>query len=909
MSEEIQTSWKFVDGDGRFLMRHPEHTSYLYFPLASEGGMKSSISPELRGDAKVDQNTFLLVPASVEDLHNSSFGRNFWVFTDKGAVWSVSGCSALQRAAGNSAEADEVSLQAGFLWHTVTRRNKRLGLKADVTNFTPVGYKHTEFMRVVITNVGEQTQTLTPTAAVPLFCRSADSVRDHRHVTSLLHRIRTTSRGIIVHPTLSFDERGHRRNRVSYAIFGAAADGSGPIGYFPVMHDYVGEGGSLDWPRAITANLPPQAGPGEQFQGYEAMGAMRFAPIILAPGESTEYLLVMGVEECASLERLESYLTSEAFGKELSSTQQYWESRLSRLHINTGNRDFDLWFKWVTLQPMLRRIYGCSFLPYHDYGRGGRGWRDLWQDCLSLLIMEPDGVRQLIHNNFAGVRLDGSNATIIGDGPGEFIADRNHIARVWMDHGAWPWLTTKQYIDYTGDCGFLFEQQTYFRDSHTRRCRGIDTQWNPQSDTLQLTRDGEPYQGTVLEHLLVQHLTAFFNVGENNNILLEGADWNDGLDMATNRGESVAFTSLYGHNLVEMSEVLEEIHGSQQMHSTMLGDECVALLDTLGGKIDYDSVDAKKELLDRYIESTAFAIGGGKREVPLLAIAEDLRRKGLWILEHVRNHEWIQGSEGYAWFNGYYDDDGKPFEGDTPSGVRMTLAGQVFAIMSGAATSEQLGEIVRSVNRYLWDESVGGCRLNTDFGDIPSNMGRCYGFAYGHKENGAMFCHMAVMYAYALFSRGLHCEGRRVLDAIYGQCMDFPTSRMYPGIPEYFDARGRGMYPYLTGSASWFLLVMLTQVFGVRGSMGDLVVAPRISAKDFNENGEASIETYFAERRIRVRYCKTNGSSGDACSVRRITRSGSEIPWRERSGAAYVPRDVITAFAPQDVHELCVELA
>lgn len=63
---------------------------------------------------------------------------------------------------------------------------------------------------------------------------------------------------------------------------------------------------------------------------------------------------------------------------------------------------------------MLRRIYGCSFLPHHDYGKGGRGWRDLWQDCLALLIMEPEQVRKMLIDNFGGVRFDGTNATIIG---------------------------------------------------------------------------------------------------------------------------------------------------------------------------------------------------------------------------------------------------------------------------------------------------------------------------------------------------------------------------------------------------------------------------------------------------------------------------------------------------------------
>ena len=72
--------------------------------------------------------------------------------------------------------------------------------------------------------------------------------------------------------------------------------------------------------------------------------------------------------------------------------------------------------RWVSLQPLLRRIYGCSFLPHHDYGRGGRGWRDLWQDCLSLLLMDPGGVGEMIQASFGGVRMDGTNATIIGEG-------------------------------------------------------------------------------------------------------------------------------------------------------------------------------------------------------------------------------------------------------------------------------------------------------------------------------------------------------------------------------------------------------------------------------------------------------------------------------------------------------------
>jgi len=104
---------------------------------------------------------------------------------------------------------------------------------------------------------------------------------------------------------------------------------------------------------------------------------------------------------------------------------------------------------------------------------------------------------------------NGTNATIIGKEPGEFIADRNNISRHWMDHGAWPWITTEFYLHQTGDLKFLLEEVPYL--------------------------DGGG-KGTVLEHLLVQHLAAASNLGEHGNCRLENADWNDGLDMARDRG-------------------------------------------------------------------------------------------------------------------------------------------------------------------------------------------------------------------------------------------------------------------------------------------------------------------------------------------------------------------------------------
>ena len=83
---------------------------------------------------------------------------------------------------------------------------------------------------------------------------------------------------------------------------------------------------------------------------------------------------------------------------------------------------------------------------------------------------------------------------------------------------------------------------------------------------------------------------------------------------------------------------------------------------------------------------------------------------------------------------------------------------------------------------------------------------------------------------------------------------DGHRSKIYPGIPEYFDSEGRGMYHYLTGSASWLVLTQLIHVFGVRGHRGDLMLAPQLVKEEFNKKGIASVSCQFAGKRLTVEY-------------------------------------------------------
>ena len=194
-------------------------------------------------------------------------------------------------------------------------------------------------------------------------------------------------------------------------------------------------------------------------------------------------------------------------------------------------------------------------------------------------------------------------------------------------------------------------------------------------------------------------------------------------------------------------------------------------------------------------------ISGRKIQVPVDSLIENLTHKADWLMEHIRKTEWIQGQEDEGWFNSYYDNHSMPVEGYFEQGVRMMLTGQVFAIMGGVAEDRQIQKIVKSADHYLYQKEIGGYRLNTDFHELKFDMGRMFGFAYGEKENGAVFSHMTVMYANALYQRGFVKEGYKALSTLLATAMDFKTSRIYPGVPEYFDADGRGMYQYGEGSS------------------------------------------------------------------------------------------------------------
>ena len=803
--------YRFIDNQGTFRVKDP-HKYNLYFPLTNQdGSLLSSISPNLSGDVKKDNEHFLMAPVSIEDLRSNLLCRREFFLKTGGRSLRLS-C------------AYQDTLEAGLLYHKII---KRIGaLEIEILTFIPYDCA-TEITRISVRNKGNKEIKITPTSFIPLYGRSEKCLRDHRHVSSLLNRVYLDTYGILLKPTMVFDEKGHKVNEVIYYALGFEGQKIAPVGQFPTLDYFFGES-DVTGPDAIEKKVKPASKKLPEFDGKESCAAFRFKEKTLKKNNTAEYFLFIGID--TAQENIQNtfirFDRPEKIQKSLEETKKYWLKHLSALEFDFQDKNYNNWLLWVKLQPTLRKLFGCSFLPHFDYGKGGRGWRDLWQDALTLLLTQAGpGARSFILNNFKGVRVDGSNATIITK-DGEFISDRNRISRVWMDHGIWPYLTLRLYLNKTADIDILLEEDVYFQDHQLRRAREVNRDFHHQSYILH-TKDGEVYRGSILEHILVQNLVQFFNVGRHNIIRLENADWNDGLDMAPDHGESVTFSFMYAHNLADLCGFLEKL--KEKVGKVNILAELTFLLDAAGNSTQYNDYSYKHKRLDEYL-SRVKNISGDKKEIILEDLIADLKAKSGHLFKWLREKEWLK--EGF--FNGYYDNKGNRVEGKTAGqNIRMLLPSQVFAIMSGGADSRQIKRAWASIKKYLQDKQLGGFRLNTNFNSHHNlDLGRAFGFSYGDKENGAFFSHMVVMLANALYGRGFISEGFEAFDSIYKMALN-DRGKIYPLIPEYFNNEGRGLYLYLTGSASWYIYTLLEEVLGIKFNFGNICLEPKLTRSNF----------------------------------------------------------------------------
>ncbi len=849
--------WKFTnESNGKFLAPQADYVSRLYFPLFNTQGMKSFVNPELKGDIALNFEHYLTPATVTEELHRNVGGRNFWLRVVGEEPWSLSGNSVFQRKSKWSNEADYSEVEGMPGCFTLRRKHRKWSLQAETKVFVPSNGDQVEIMLVKITNESDRNIRMIPFFANPIFARHPDHFRDHRQVTTMFQEVWVDTHGVRVKPRMVHDEHGHRHNDMQYLIYGFDPEGEAPNAFYPYMLDFIGEGGSLDNPETVYRNLPPQWESKGLPHGKEAIGAFRFDEVELTPGESKTWVILHGIsDQEADFDRwIQTYRSHYQSEEILRQTLNFWEDYGNSLRVETNDKSLNGLLPWLNFQLKCRQVYGNSYLPDFGYGRGGRGWRDLWQDLISIFLLDAESAREEMLNNFRGIRIDGSNATIIGTKPGEFIADRNNIPRTWSDHGAWPVYVLQFYLHETGDFNFLLREIPFWKDKHIYRSKRHDEHYQSSHGNWQLDISGKVYQSTVLEHVLIQQLSAFYHVGEHQNVLLEGGDWNDTYDMAREKGESVCFTSFYAANFRRLADMLEVLAQWNKQQSIDLLEEIILLLDLKAPRTEMESVEAKNKRLNSYFNLVSYRVSGQKVSVPIADLVADLRHKYQEISRHLLEHEWVSLSPTEGFFNGHYNNLGRAQHGVQNDGVSMDLTSQVIPILSGIVPDKRIRQILPALDYNLAESHFSGYRLCTPYPKLDLNMGRVSGFIYGYKEHGSKWSQQNIMLMQALYEQGFVEEGYRILQMLIRMGTDSAQSKLFPGIPSFFEPDNRGAYAYLTGSSTWMVLALTTAVFGIQGQWGNLRLVPRLPASWFQDGQGLVMERNFRKLRLSVRY-------------------------------------------------------
>ena len=117
------------------------------------------------------------------------------------------------------------------------------------------------------------------------------------------------------------------------------------------------------------------------------------------------------------------------------------------------------------------------------------------------------------------------------------------------------------------------------------------------------------------------------------------------------------------------------------------------------------------------------------------------------------------------------------------------------------------------------------------------------------------------------------------------------------------------MYHYLTGSASWFILTLLTQVFGVRGYYGDLLLGPKLTKKDFINTTEVSIKTHFADKTIEVIYRNRKKIPYEHTFISKVTLNGRELKELElQKKEVLIKRELFLKYSKKSGNQIVVTL-
>lgn len=658
----------------------------------------------------------------------------------------------------------------GMNYTRITGRKN--AVEASVLFFVPL---HTwgEVQKLTLQNLGTETKTLKLFSFQEwcLWNAATDMENFQRNFSTGEVEVEGS---VIYHKT----EYRERRNHYAFYSVNASIDG-----YDTDRETFVGLYNEFAKPEAVVEGRAHNS----FAHGWSPI-ASHYIEVTLAPGESRDFVFLLGYVENApeekfagkqtinkekALRMIADFDTTAKVDRAFDELKAYWDSLLSVFTLKSGNAKLDRMVNiWNQYQCMITFCMSRS-ASFFESGIGrGMGFRDSNQDLVGFVHQIPERAR---------ARIIDIASTQFPDGgcyhQYQPLSKRgnNDIGGGFNDDPCWLIFGTVAYIKETGDFSILDEMIPF------------DNQ--PGSEV------------TLFEHLKVSMNHVLNNLGPHGLPLIGRADWNDCLNL-----------NCFSWDPNESFQTTENKSEGSKAESLM-----IAGLFVVTGK---DYVELCRHL--------------GKHEE-----AERMAQAVSDMEEAVKKHGW-DGN----WFLRAYDFFGNKIGSHENEEGKIFIESQGWCTMAGIGLEDGLvDKALDSVKERM--ECEHGIVLNNPaYTTYHVEMGELSSYPEGYKENAGIFCHNNpwVIIGETVAGRGDDAWSHytKILPS-YVEEKHQTLHKVEPYVNCQMVAGkdaarpGEGKNSWLTGTAAWMWYTVSEFILGIKPSYDGLTIDPCLptSAKEY----------------------------------------------------------------------------
>ncbi|MBV1909112.1 MAG: glycosyltransferase 36 [Kangiellaceae bacterium] len=194
----------------------------------------------------------------------------------------------------------------------------------------------------------------------------------------------------------------------------------------------------------------------------------------------------------------------------------------------------------------------------------------------------------------------------------------------------------------------------------------------------------------------------------------------------------------------------------------------------------------------------------------------------------------------YFWDENWYargiTDEGVTFGIESDEEGCIYLNPQSWAILSDAADENKISKMLAEVAVRL-ETPFGPMMLSPAYTKMREDVGRLTQKSPGVAENGSIYNHASIFYAFSLYQANHKGKAFEVLKKMLPTEQDVTRRGQLPNhIPNYYrgavhqfpDHAGRSSQLFNTGTVSWYYRCLVEGLFGLKGQLGDLVIEPSL---------------------------------------------------------------------------------